>query len=339
MSFLRQRGLHVPVICALLVWVIWAVAMDMGARWGLLQTHGFMGVTMALGSFIAGATSEGGGAVAFPAMTLIFGIDPATARDFSLLIQSVGMSAAAVAIFTTRTQVVRRCLVPVSLGGALGVAVGLGWVSPRVSPPVVKMLFVSTWMAFGVALLRSYRLRDQPTRDRLPDLGGAGWMGLLLVGVLGGIGTSLTGSGLDLLTFSVLVLYFRVSERVATPTSVVLMAVNAVAGAGFQGASGALASEAWSYWWVCVPVVVVGAPLGAWFIQGRSRAFIVGLLLVSILVQFVAAVVLIPQSWATLLPAGGVFVVGSLGFWRLGRGRKLKANPVFERAYTPAESG
>ena len=35
-------------------------------------------------------TSEGGGAVAFPVMTLALGIPPAVARDFSLMIQSCG---------------------------------------------------------------------------------------------------------------------------------------------------------------------------------------------------------------------------------------------------------
>ena len=35
-------------------------------------------------------TSEGGGAVAFPVMTLLLKIDPKVARDFSLMVQSVG---------------------------------------------------------------------------------------------------------------------------------------------------------------------------------------------------------------------------------------------------------
>jgi hypothetical protein len=39
---------------------------------------------------VAGATSEGGGAVAFPVMTLALKIKPAIARDFSLMTQSCG---------------------------------------------------------------------------------------------------------------------------------------------------------------------------------------------------------------------------------------------------------
>jgi hypothetical protein len=39
---------------------------------------------------LIGMTSEGGGAVAFPVMTLALSISPAVARDFSLMIQSCG---------------------------------------------------------------------------------------------------------------------------------------------------------------------------------------------------------------------------------------------------------
>ena len=47
---------------------------------------------MILGATVGGMTSEGGGAVAFPVMTLALGIQPAVARDFSLMIQSCGKS-------------------------------------------------------------------------------------------------------------------------------------------------------------------------------------------------------------------------------------------------------
>ena len=49
-----------------------------------------MSITMIFGSMIAGATSEGGGAVAFPVMTLALHIQPSIARDFSLMTQSCG---------------------------------------------------------------------------------------------------------------------------------------------------------------------------------------------------------------------------------------------------------
>jgi len=49
-----------------------------------------MSFTMIFGSMVAGATSEGGGAVAFPVMTLALKVPPSVARDFSLMCQSFG---------------------------------------------------------------------------------------------------------------------------------------------------------------------------------------------------------------------------------------------------------
>ena len=49
-----------------------------------------MTLTMVIGAFIGGATSEGGGAVAFPVMTLALALEPAVARDFVYVSQSTG---------------------------------------------------------------------------------------------------------------------------------------------------------------------------------------------------------------------------------------------------------
>jgi hypothetical protein len=53
-------------------------------------THYIMSLTMIIGGFIGGATSEGGGAVAFPVMTLALALEPAVARDFVYMSQSAG---------------------------------------------------------------------------------------------------------------------------------------------------------------------------------------------------------------------------------------------------------
>ena len=49
-----------------------------------------MSVTMVIGAFIGGATSEGGGAVAFPVMTLALALEPRVARDFVYVSQTTG---------------------------------------------------------------------------------------------------------------------------------------------------------------------------------------------------------------------------------------------------------
>src|SRR6056297_1196379 len=87
------------------VWIVWIAAMVLSNRWSLFLDNWFMSVTMAVGSFVAGSTSQGGGAVAFPVMTLGFDIAPKGARDFSMMIQSVGMTSASVAILWRRIAV------------------------------------------------------------------------------------------------------------------------------------------------------------------------------------------------------------------------------------------
>jgi hypothetical protein len=57
---------------------------------------------------------------------------------------------------------------------------------------------------------------------------------------------------------------FRVSEKTATPTSVVLMAVNTVVGFYWrQVIMQAIHIDSYQYLAVCAPIVVLGAPLGS----------------------------------------------------------------------------
>ena len=55
----------IPIIIIVLVWAIYMFAQN---SWYLFTELWFMSVTMVFGSFIAGASAEGGGAVAFPVM-------------------------------------------------------------------------------------------------------------------------------------------------------------------------------------------------------------------------------------------------------------------------------
>lgn len=324
------------IVTALVVQALWLVGMVAGDRWHLFQSGWFMSVTMAVGSFIAGATAEGGGAVAFPAMTLLFKVPPPVARDFALMIQSVGMGAASLLILTTGIKVIRPAIVWGGVGGVVGVIVGIAVVAPRVPPPFTKMGFLAVWLAFALALALIHR---RPDRLRLHDLSVGSREALVLActGVVGGVISGVSGSGLDIVVFSLLVLRFSVSEAVATPTSVVLMASNAMVGFVWKSTlGGGMADEAWAFWWVCVPIVVVGAPLGAWFIRERSPRFIARLLQVSIVVQFVGGVVIIPQSPRLFAFTVVVFGVASGLFAWMGRRSPAVSVVVSASARDPA---
>ncbi len=104
----RVIGILIPLTFFEVCW--WILA----ARWdyfSLFPDRYLLSITMIFGATVAGTdnkdarlisinqnksatftgmTSEGGGAVAFPVMTLALGIAPSVARDFSLMIQSCG---------------------------------------------------------------------------------------------------------------------------------------------------------------------------------------------------------------------------------------------------------
>ncbi|ELT97033.1 hypothetical protein CAPTEDRAFT_215676 [Capitella teleta] len=262
--FVRNRRLTAFVLPALLFHICWWAVMIKRDLWFYFEDNFFISITMIFGSMIAGMTSVGGGAVAFPAMTLAFQVAPSVARDFSLMIQSCGMSAAAFAIFFMGIRIDKLSLITCTISGAVGCVFGLHLVSPYITPPQKKMAFVSIFFAFAVVLTFVNKSHKRQTFERIPRLTIARGIILIFAGFSGGIFTSFSGSGLDICCFSILTLVFRISEKVATPTSVVLMAGNSLVGFFWRGVIiDGISDDAWQYFIVCVPVVVLGAPIGS----------------------------------------------------------------------------
>ncbi len=277
-----------------------------------------MTVTMIFGSFIAGASSEGGGAIAYPAMTLLFNIGPDVARNFSLAIQSFGMTFAAIWIFLSRIKIEKNYLLIAGLGGAIGILFGTYFIVPLIKPSYAKMMFVSFWLSFGFALWVVNFIRKRESVEQLPVLSLYQKTELLVIGVLGGIFSSVFGNGIDICTFAFVVLKYGLSEKVATPTSVILMASNAVIGALLHTfVLDTMQAEAINYLLVCLPVVIFGAPLGAFVINQIGRKTIAVLLITIIVVQFVTALIIIQPSLLLLSFSLGIFLLGMIIFFLL----------------------
>jgi uncharacterized membrane protein YfcA len=248
-------------------------------------------------------------------MTLIFHIKPAIARDFSLMIQSVGMTTAALTILAMGIKIEKRAILVGALAGAAGMALGMLYVAPLFAPPFAKMFFTSLWAAFALALWRLNRDKSRLVVEAMTNFSWRDVAQLAAFGVLGGMVSSIVGTGLCMVMFMLLVLRYKISEKVATPTSIILMASNALFGFFFKSAAlGGMSPQAWNYWWVCVPIVVVGAPLGARFIKSKSRHFVAGFLYTAIALQLLAALLVIPQTPLLLATAASTFIGGSLAF-------------------------
>lgn len=310
---------------------LWFLYMHQAAQFNLFKDNWPISLMMIFGSFIAGATSEGGGAIAFPVMTLVFKIKPATARDFSLMIQSFGMMMAAITILVFQIKVLPRVILATTFGGIVGVFLGLNYLTALFPSQFVKMFFTSFWLSFGFVIILVIMKKEQFGKRSFGNLSLKDSLNFFIVGILGGGITSLIGTGIDTLTFSFLTLYFRVCPKVATPTSVILMGLNSLFGFAIKGLfiPEGMSSESINYLLVSLPIVIIGAPLGAIFINERSRAFVEKLLLTSIIVQFLGSLVIIPQTKSLIIFSFSTFVVGLVIFNLMNsKGKKVCKNSL-----------
>lgn len=311
-----RRNIILFLIPAGTVLMGWALYMASNNLWGLFSENWFMTATMAFGSFIAGASSEGGGAIAYPAMTLLFKIEPDVARNFSFAIQSVGMSFAAIWIFISGIKIEKNYLLLAGTGGFIGIILGSFYIVPLIKPDYAKMMFVSFWLSFGIALAVVNFINQRKSINQLPNLSLFQKTELFMVGILGGFFSSVLGNGLDICTFSYVVMKYGLSEKIATPTSVILMASNAIVGFiihlfildTFQ-------TDAFHYWLVCIPVVIFGAPLGAYTITLIGRKTIASILIVIIVAQFITAMFVIRPAIELILFSTLIFVTGIFIFF------------------------
>lgn len=292
--------------------------MNSTQNWYLFKDNWFMTITMIFGSFVAGASSEGGGAIAYPAMTLLFDIGPDVARNFSFAIQSFGMTFAAIWIFLSKIKIEMKYLLIAGIGGSIGIVLGSFFVVPLITPSYAKMMFVSFWLSFGMALWVVNFVRIRDSKDELPALTSYQKIELLMIGVLGGIFSSVFGNGIDICTFAFVVLKYGLSEKVATPTSVILMASNAILGTILNAfVLDTMQTEAINYLLVCLPVVIFGAPLGAFVINQIGRKSIAILLITIIVLQFITALFIIQPSLPNILFSLGIFLLGLVVFFFL----------------------
>lgn len=245
--------------------------------WETAREHWPMAVAMTFGSYAAGSTPMGGGTVGFPVLVLLFDMPTSLGRDFSFAVQSVGMTSASLFIFVRRLPLAWPVLRGAFLGSAVGTTLGLLFVAPFVSEVVVKLLFAVVWAGFG--LLHLVRIDEISGLAGILPLGGGrdGRLGLALGLAAGALVASVTGVGIDMVIYAVLVLLCRTDLKIAIPTSVVLMAWTSLLGLAVQVGTGELDPGVLGHWLAAAPVVIVGAPLGALVVElvGRRPTLLV----------------------------------------------------------------
>lgn len=305
---------------AILVYPAWFYAMLKHDAW--MESFGsfyIMSLTMIFGSLVAGSTPVGGGAVAFPVMVLYIKLLPEEGRDFSLLVQSVGMSAASFQILYAKRHLCHFWLVlwfTISAlpGLILGFEVDMG-------SRITSLTFTTAVSCFAIAFfyhrevmaISSGKDGDAYAVEAwdLLHLGGlekaVGWRcfgtflpwiltaSACIFGMTGGFLTAKLGSGADMLAYifgmlwnSLVPYEAQMSENMLTASSVIVMACCSVLGTSLRVLTAEVSYEVIMCWAACVPVVVLGAPLGSMLLNPSSTKFLRRCFYVFVLAQFIS---------------------------------------------------
>lgn len=331
-----RRTWHLSLLASL-VWLVFAI---LGDHWGRVADHWASAATMLFGSFLAGSSPEGGGAVAFPVFTKGLHVPSAVARTFGLSIQAVGMTVAAGAILLSRRPIHIRATVVGSAAGIVGFLGGMFllaesgtvfWPS-AVATPWVKATFSIVLATTSVMMVRHLRQSevDHPPTPWMPrhDLG------LIVAALGGGVLASMTGTGANIVVFLFLVLLADVNPKSALPSVVIIMAAVSVVGFALLGlVDGQLSvslvgnrvvevgstpvdlpsdrADLFGLWFAAVPVVVWGAPLGSWVASHVREAQLVAFVALLAGVEVLTTIVLVEElrSDGPLI----AYLVGGLG--------------------------
>lgn len=285
-----MRGLHIQIALALITWAIWYLCLG-SAGFEIVREHFTIALTMLLGSFVAGSTSVGGGAVAFPVFTKILQIDSATALIFSLAIQSIGMSAASIMIFMTKIPVCLRIIRYSIIAGGLGLLFSFFFIRLQISSADIKYLFscFSFLVALGLIWTRLNYHKISHSSELLPKP-----LALAITCFIGGGLSGIIGTGIDFVLFTMMIFIWQYEFKKAIATSVVVMALNALIGfiailLGTEQFTGAVVG----YWLAAAPIVVVGAPLGALACRYLNKNIMLYFLLLLISLDILSTVLII----------------------------------------------
>ncbi|MFO1441081.1 MAG: sulfite exporter TauE/SafE family protein [Verrucomicrobiaceae bacterium] len=245
-------------------------------RWEVVTAHWPIALAMAAGSYVAGSTPMGGGTVGFPILVLLFGLPATLGRDFSFAVQSIGMTSASIFILCRRQPLAWSMLKGAIVGCLIGLPAGIFWVAPHIPELWIKLVFAVVWASFGV--LHLYRIGEIASHDGMTEFDER-WD--FRVGVAMGVFSALTvaavtGVGIDMVLYALLVLLCRADLKIAIPTSVIIMAFTSVFGIVIKNLTTGLQPGVFENWLAAAPIVALGAPLGAFMVDliGRKPTLI-----------------------------------------------------------------
>lgn len=320
-----------------LIYAVWIVLVGYFGFWADALAHWRMSVVMILGSVVAGSTPVGGGSVAFPFMVLVFGQPPSNARTFGLAIQAVGMTSAFIFILCRRVPIQDRILAWTTVGAAVGIPFGHFAIAPYAGTGLVKLLFSCLWMSFAILTLTVNRELSLLKNTRIIGGRRATYTGLL-AGLAGGVAASMVGVGIELILYTILVLVYRCDLKSAVPTAVSGMAIGSIIGICLHAMLGDIGREVFFNWLAAVPIVVFGAPFGAWLVTILPRRGILSFVSLLCVIQFAWTLKEVAPSraeWQFVAAAMTIATGALVVLYKWGKaGTPLSSELVDERSST-----
>ena len=312
-------------------------------------------LTMLFGSFVAGSTPQGGGAIAFPVFTKVLAMPAQVARSFSIAIQATGMVMAAASILLAGRKVDWKALGLGVAGGSVGLLVGLFalgdpatpfWDS-RVDSAYVKVSF--TLISFAVALIVRLCALQETRFNEVPHWGTRSVSMMLVFAFVGGIFSAFTGSGTDVMLFVFIVLVAQVTPKVAIPTSIIAMAFVSVVGFAIVGLwhgqmnigleagqvvsvggkafgpESAVQFDLFGIWLAAAPIVVWGAPFGAWCAAKVSERTIIWFVATMAMLEVLTTAIFLEQLHTDMVLASYALIGLFFTWWAVHRLERLSS--------------
>ncbi|MDF1751716.1 MAG: sulfite exporter TauE/SafE family protein [Verrucomicrobiales bacterium] len=256
---------------------VWLWLVVAGNLWDLTKEHWPMAAAMAAGSYAAGSTPMGGGTVGFPILVLLFNQPAELGRDFSFAVQAIGMTSASIFILARRQPLAFAMLKGAIAGVSLGVPIGIFLIAPYIPALWIKLTFAVVWGSFG--LLHLWRIGEISSHDGMTEFD-EHWdirVGIVAGFLAGATVVAVSGVGVDMVLYTVLVLVCRADLKIAIPSSVIIMAYASVIGILTKLLFTGVQPGVFGNWMAAAPVVALGAPLGVFVVTliGRKPTLIV----------------------------------------------------------------
>jgi len=180
-------------------------------------------------------------------------------------------------------------ILPATLRGVLGqiISITMGW---SMSNSNLKWLFNIHIAALGIALILQHfygikRIHIINIKTARPLL--------FCTGIIGGFLTINIGSGAGMVAFIILTLVLGSTEKKVTPTTVIIMALNSIIGVILISFTQDWSVWALNAWATAIPVVIFGAPFGAFLASKVSNKIILKALLFFISIEVLNTIYLV----------------------------------------------